>query len=109
MSMLKPACALLFTLAFGAAHAAAPAAATGEEVVKKSCAMCHQTPGIGAPLIGNKAEWAERVTQGTPLLYEHAIKGYQGKKGVMPPKGANPALSDAEVKAAVDFMLSKVK
>jgi len=42
-------------------------------------------------------------------LYTNSIKGFQGKTGVMPPKGGNTALSDADVKAAVDYMVSKAK
>jgi cytochrome c5 len=42
-------------------------------------------------------------------LYDHAIKGFTGKAGVMPPKGGNAALKDADVKAAVDYMVSKAK
>lgn len=107
MSITKPALFLIASLAAAAAQAAAPA--KGEDVVKKTCAMCHQMAGMGAPLIGNKADWADRIAKGKPALYENAIKGFQGKKGVMPPKGANPALSDDEVKAAVDYMIERSK
>ncbi|HEX7043359.1 MAG TPA: cytochrome c5 family protein, partial [Burkholderiales bacterium] len=61
------------------------------------------------PKFGDKAAWKDRVAQGMPTLYEHAIKGYQGKTGFMPPKGGNASLSDNAVKAAVDYMVSKVK
>ena len=49
--------------------------------------------------------WAPRIAQGKDALYEHALKG----KGVMPAKGGNAALSDADVKASVDYMVSLSK
>ena len=71
--------------------------------------MCHGSGAAGAPKIGDKADWGPRIAQGKATLYEHAIKGFNGSKGAMPPKGANPALSDDEVKAAVDYMVSKAQ
>ena len=92
--------------------AQAPAAATdtkGEDTFKKACALCHQTGAAGAPIAGNKADWEARIAQGNDMLYEHAIKGFTGSKGAMPPKGGNASLSDDDVKAAVDYMVSKSK
>jgi cytochrome c5 len=91
---------------------AAPAAAAkadGRKVYDTSCMACHATGVAGAPKQGDKAAWSPRIAQGSNVLYEHAIKGFQGKTGVMPPKGGNTALSDAEVKAAVDYMTAAVK
>jgi cytochrome c5 len=42
-------------------------------------------------------------------LYKHAIEGFHGAAGVMPPKGGNPALTEDQVKATVDWMVSQVK
>lgn len=81
----------------------------GEKVFKATCAMCHQTGAAGAPIFGNKDDWGPRIAQGMPTLYTHALKGFTGKKGAMPAKGANPSLSDDDVKAAVDYMVSKAK
>ncbi|MFC0136100.1 cytochrome c5 family protein [Massilia eurypsychrophila] len=98
-----------------AAAAPAPAAAapklavdTGKNVYNASCVACHGAGIAGAPKLGDKAAWADRVKQGDALLYEHAIKGFQGKAGMMPPKGGSTA-SDDEVKAAVDYMTAAVK
>jgi cytochrome c5 len=86
---------------------AAPAAAGGGEgVYKAGCAACHSAGIAGAPKSGDKAAWAPRIAQGKPTLYEHAIKGYIGKAGAMPAKGGNSALADADVKAAVDYMVA---
>lgn len=81
----------------------------GKTVFDATCIACHGTGVAGAPKIGDKAAWKDRVAKGKATLYEHALKGFQGKTGFMPPKGGNGSLSDADVKAAVDFMLSRAK
>lgn len=100
-----------------ASSEAAPAATTaaaadtpnpgGEKVFRSVCFMCHQTGAAGAPIAGNKDDWAPRVAQGKPTLYKHALEGFTGNKGTMPPRGGNPSLKDNEVEAAVDFMVAK--
>lgn len=87
--------------------AADPALKAGEDVFKKTCVMCHQTGAAGAPIVGDKADWDARLAQGKDTLYKHAVEGFTGAKGAMPARGGSSALSDDEVKAAVDFMLSK--
>ena len=95
------------------AEAAAPAAvaaadnAAGKSVYNKTCALCHGAGVAGAPKVGDKADWGPRIAQGKDTLYKHAIEGFTGAKGLMPAKGAAPNLTDAEVKAAVDFMVDK--
>lgn len=94
-----------------ATDAPVPVAATaevGKNIYNTACAACHG-PGIaGAPKLGDKAAWVPRLAQGHPVLYEHAIKGFQGKTGVMPPKGGSTA-PDADIKAAVDYMIAASK
>jgi len=89
-----------------AAPAGSAAPAGGEGVYKGGCIACHGAGIAGAPKVGDKIAWAPRIAQGKPTLYEHAIKGYQGKAGVMPAKGGNASLQDADVKAAVDYMVA---
>jgi cytochrome c5 len=90
--------------------AAAPVkVADGETTYKGACAACHAGGVAGAPKTGDKALWEPRIAQGKETLYKHAIGGYQGKAGVMPAKGGNAALSDADVKAAVDFLVASAK
>jgi cytochrome c5 len=97
-----------------AAAAAAPAAPAklaadaGKTLYNATCVACHGAGIAGAPKFGDKTAWAPRVKQGVAVLYEHAIKGFQGKAGMMPPKGGSAA-SDDEVKAAVDFMAAAAK
>ena len=86
-----------------------PVAATlsGSEVFNQACNTCHG-PGIaGAPKNGDKAAWAARIAQGNATLYKHALEGFQGAAGVMPPKGGWANLSAAEITAAVDYMVSQ--
>lgn len=90
-----------------AVAAVAPAAAGGgDQVYQKTCAMCHGTPAMGAPVVGNKADWSERIAQGKDTLYLHALEGFTGAKGMMPARGGNTTLDDASVKAAVDYMVT---
>jgi cytochrome c5 len=93
------------------AQAAAPATAdtgAGKALYSAACVACHGAGIAGAPKFGDKAAWAGRIAQGQATLYEHAIKGFQGKAGVMPPKGGSSA-PDADVKAAVDYMVASSK
>jgi cytochrome c5 len=83
-------------------------AQSGEEIWKGTCQVCHAEPLSGAPLITDKAAWAPRVAKGKETLYRSALGGFVGPKGTeMPARGGNPSLSDAQVKAAVDYMVSK--
>lgn len=81
------------------------AAASGESVYKGGCIACHAAGVAGAPKFADKAAWGPRIAKGKPLLYEHALKGFNA----MPAKGGNAALADADVKAAVDYMLAQAK
>jgi cytochrome c5 len=93
-----------------AAPAAAPklAADAGKALYSTACVACHGAGIAGAPKFGDKAAWEPRIKQGSAVLYEHALKGFQGKAGMMPPKGGSTAL-DEEVKAAVDYMAAAAK
>lgn len=96
-----------------AAPAAAPAPApvvaenaVGKKVYGSVCALCHAANVAGAPKPGDKADWGPRIAQGKELLYKHALEGFTGVKGMMPAKGGSTTLTDDEVKAAVDHMVS---
>ena len=106
----KKNCSLL-TLFLGAAMLAPSGAmaADGAKVYKDVCANCHDKGVMGAPKLGDKADWKPRLKQGIAVLEEHALKGFKGQKGMMPPKGGRMNLSDDEVKAAVSFMVGKAK
>jgi len=80
----------------------------GKALFNATCTACHGAGIAGAPKFGDKAAWAPRIAQGTNTLYQHAIKGFQGEFGMMPPKGGSTA-PDADVKAAVDYMVAAAK
>jgi len=80
---------------------------TGEQVYAQVCKTCHE-PGIaGAPKIGDKAAWTPRLAQGENTVVQHAVAGFQGKTGVMPPKGGNTDLTDVEVHRAVVYLANQ--
>jgi len=87
------------------AKAAAPVAGKGKATYDAICSACHGTGAAGAPKLGDKAAWAPRIKTGIGALHASALKG----KGAMPPKGGNPALPDADVQAAVDYMVGAAK
>ncbi len=100
-----------------AAEAAAKAAASmvaydgsldGEFIYNQLCGACHTSGAAGAPKM-EQAAWADRLPQGVDILIKHAIEGYQGSAGIMPARGGNPALSDAQVEASVRWMIDNLK
>lgn len=91
------------------ANAQPAGAADGQKIYQQTCAACHAAGVAGAPKTGDKAAWKARLAQGNDTLYKHAIAGFQGKTGFMPPKGGNASLTDAQVKAAVDYMVKQSK
>lgn len=81
---------------------AGAALADGQAVYTANCAGCHQ---IMAPKTGDKAAWASLIAKGTDALTASVVKG----KGMMPARGGHASLSDADIKAAVEYMESKSK
>jgi len=92
--------AILVLGAIGVLAATPVVAADGKAVFEKSCAGCHTAM---PPKLGDKAAFAPLIKQGLDAVSASVIKG----KGAMPPKGG--AASDAEAKAAVEYMFSKSK
>ena len=84
---------------------AQPDASKGKVVYEANCVACHAAGVAGAPKAGDKAAWAPRTKTGIDALYASALKG----KNAMPPKGGNMSLPDADVKAAVDYLVSQPK
>ena len=79
-------------------------AMTGPQVYNSACIACHGSGVGGAPIVGDAAQWSARVAQGMETLAKHAIEGYTGSAGYMPPKGGRLDLSDDEVISAVEYM-----
>lgn len=96
------------TAAPAATSAPAPAksaAGGGQKTYESACAMCHMAGIAGAPKTGDKTVWGPRIAQGKEVLYTSAIKG----KNLMPPKGGAMGVADADIRAAVDYMVSQAK
>ena len=79
--------------------------ADGKTVYDKTCVACHAVSVAGSPKLGDKTAWAPRIKTGIASLVQSVTKG----KGAMPPKAGNLALTEAELKAAVEFMVSQSK
>ena len=80
---------------------------SGPQVYNEACLMCHGAGIGGAPILGDTEQWTARIAQGNELLVQHAIEGFSGSTGFMPPKGGRMDLSDEEVSAAVDYMVEE--
>ena len=80
---------------------------TGSGVYERHCALCHADGIGGAPVMGDAGAWSPRIEQGIEVLYRHAIEGYSGEDGIMPPKGGFVNLPDSEVSLAVDYIVKK--
>ncbi len=77
----------------------------GRKVYESTCAACHDSGVMGAPKLGDKAAWASHMHDGIDHMVKEAIEG----DGKMPPKGGNMLLSDAEVRAAVEYIVEQNK
>ncbi|MFY9314565.1 MAG: c-type cytochrome [Burkholderiales bacterium] len=77
-------------------------AAGGKEIYGKACAVCHTAM---PPKFGDKAAWAPRIKLGVDVLVASVIKG----KGAMPPNAGNKSLSEADIRAAVEYLVSESK
>lgn len=97
--------ALAATEESGSAPAAAAQPKTGEEVYNAACVACHGAGIGGAPKFGDKAAWAPHIAKGVDILHMHAIEGFTGTKGLMPPKGGRADLPDDVIRLGVDYMV----
>jgi len=79
----------------------------GAQIFDKTCFACHANGIGGAPKVGDKSAWSARLVQDKAILYKHALEGFQGKSGFMPPKGGCMDCTEEQIKAAVEFLRSK--
>jgi cytochrome c5 len=77
----------------------------GKDVFEQTCAACHLGGMGGAPGVNDKESWRRRLEQGKDVLVLHALEGIRA----MPPKGGNPTLSDVQIQAAVEYMVSRAR
>lgn len=78
---------------------------SGEEVYGLACAACHASGVLNSPMLGDIAAWTPRQAKGAETLYLNAINGINA----MPARGGNASLTDAEVSAAVDYILASLE
>ena len=78
-------------------------AADGKAVYLQICRACHATGVAGAPILGDRDAWSIRLSAGSEAMLQSALRG----KGGMPPKGGHPGLSDEQVRAAMEYMISR--
>ncbi len=95
--------------AAGDSGAATTAAMDGEGVYNSACTACHGAGIAGAPKTGDADAWGPRLDKGMDTLVRHAIEGFQGDAGYMPPRGGNSNLSDEQVREAVQYMVDTVE
>ena len=77
--------------------------ADGQKTYDTTCKVCHAAGVANAPKLGDKEAWAPRIATGIDAMLAVAIKG----KGAMPPKGTCMSCSDADLKAAIEYMVSQ--
>jgi len=89
----------------GGAAALSEAAIAGKSTYEGACKVCHGSGLTGSPKFGDVDAWEPRIKQGMAVMVKHAIKGFSGETGVMPPKGGRVDLSDKQVEDAVAYMV----
>lgn len=83
-----------------------PILVEGGRIWDANCRICHGSGNFGAPKITGSRFWGKRVPKGIEILIGHAQNGFETPQGgLMPARGGNTELTDAEVEAAVRFMV----
>ncbi|MBK8538341.1 MAG: cytochrome c5 family protein [Candidatus Competibacteraceae bacterium] len=90
-------------VSFGQPKPAIAVKLSGQEVYNKVCAACHAVGVLNAPKVGAKDQWDPRVAQGLDTLVTHAVTGIRA----MPAKGGNPALTEANIRESIVYMLGE--
>ena len=82
---------------------------SGYDVYNMACTACHTAGIAGSPKLTDTLNWEPRIMQGIDTLRAHAINGYTGLAGYMPPKGGRLDLSDTDINNAIDYMLAQIQ
>jgi len=101
MPLTKHCTAMLFGLLF--LHSAIFAADLTErqaQLLANNCVQCHARAHIGAPIMGNAADWKERSKQGEEKMLMNVVVGLRG----MPPLGYCSACDEQDFRALIRFM-----
>jgi cytochrome c5 len=81
------------------------ASADGQATYKRVCFACHDFGAAGAPKLAEKEKWAPRIAKGIDTLLASVKSGLNA----MPPRGTCSTCSDAELRAAVEYMVGQAK
>lgn len=79
------------------------AADAGATLYESNCKVCHDAGLLNAPKYGDAAAWTARLGKDKETLYMHSAKGFNKM-----PAQAVDGVTEAQVKAAVDYMLASV-
>lgn len=92
------------------AESAAPTPAASDTVADakplydKACMACHSTGAAGAPMLGDKAAWEQRLNTAGDVA--GLVASAKTGKGAMPPNGGS-AYSEDEMRQVIEFMLAE--
>jgi cytochrome c5 len=79
--------------------------ALGQKIYNQACVACHAAGVAGSPKFGDKVAWGKYLDQGIDGMTAAAIKGV----GIMPARGGLSTASDADIRAAVQYMVTNLK
>lgn len=77
--------------------------ADGKRIYDNNCSVCHNSGFNNAPKLGDKETWKPIVAGGFLNAYEDVVSGQGGH----PAHGACPTCNDAELIAAVKYMMQQ--
>jgi cytochrome c5 len=101
---------VLVAALLGTDAALADAPSEGKRIFDRICSVCHVNDLSEAPQVRQPAMWSARIAKGRDALYHSALNGFTGVTGeTMPPRGGHLELSDAEVRAAVDYIMATLQ
>ena len=79
-------------------------------IFNETCATCHTTGALGAPVVGDKAQWSQRVQKGVDILIHNTIHGFSGTNNegaCIVKRGGCHDCTDAEIIAVIKYMLDE--
>jgi S-disulfanyl-L-cysteine oxidoreductase SoxD len=85
----------------------ASATQRGQDTYDQFCGICHQVGVGGAPIVGDRTQWRDRIATGFESMLDKALNGVSSPAGVMPPKGGFTQLTDEQVADALRYMVGE--
>lgn len=81
----------------------------GKEIYSKACFQCHTYSLSGAANLTDFDYWNRVADKGIDTIFNHVKEGYNGNRGIMPPKGNCFECSDEELRASILYIFQKIK